>query len=461
MQEPLIVILAAGLGTRMKSRRAKVLHEAGGLPLIEHVVRTALELAPPARVFVVTGCQAEQVERAVGGYGVGFIHQAEQKGTGHALLVARERLAPLGGPVLVLYGDCPLLSSATLRRLLERQRASGRAAVVLTARLEDPAGYGRVLRDEQGLLEAIVEEKAATPEQRAVREINSGIYCFHPERLWPLLDRLRPDNPAREYYLTDLVALLRRDGCPVEPLLLEDPHEVLGVNTRVELAEADRACRRRKARELMLAGVTIRLPETVVIDAAVSVGADTVIEPFVQILGRSAIGEECFIGAGAILRDARLGDRVQVRPYTLIEEARLEDASRAGPFARLRPASRLEAGAQVGNFVELKNTRLGAGSKANHLAYLGDADIGAGTNIGAGTITCNYDGERKHPTRIGDRVFVGSNATLVAPLELASDCYIGAGSVITEPVPSEALALGRARQVLKEGWVPKRRAPKP
>ncbi len=461
MQEPLIVILAAGLGTRMKSRRAKVLHEAGGLPLIEHVVRTALELAPPERIFVVTGCQAEQVEQAVRGYGVGFVHQAEQKGTGHALLVARERLARLGGPVLVLYGDCPLLSAATLRRVDERQRAGGAAAVVLTAELEDPTGYGRVLRDQQGFIEAIVEQKAATPEQQAVREINSGIYCFHPEALWPLLDRLRPDNPAREYYLTDVFALLRRAGQAVEALRLEDPLEVLGVNTRVELAEADRLCRRRKARELMLAGVTIRLPETVVIDAAVSVGADTVIEPFVQILGRSVIGEECVIGAGAILRDALLGDRVQVRPYTLIEDARLEDGSRAGPFARLRPASRLEAGAQVGNFVELKNARLGAGSKANHLAYLGDADIGAGTNIGAGTITCNYDGERKHPTRIGDRVFVGSNATLVAPLELAPDCYIAAGSVITEPVPAEALALGRARQVLKEGWVRKRRAAKP
>ncbi len=461
METPVsIVILAAGLGTRMKSRQAKVLHQAGGRPLIEHVVRTALELAPAERIFVVVGSQAERVREAVRPFAVGCIEQAEQKGTAHALLVGRERLEPLGGLLVVLYGDCPLLSAATLRELIERQRRSEAAATVLTAILEDPTGYGRVLRDEGGGVRAIVEQKAATAEQLAVREINSGIYCFRSHLLWQHLGAIRPENPAREYYLTDIVEIFRREGHAVEPFRLEDPTEVLGVNTRLDLAEVDRVCRRRKVRALMLAGVTIRLPETVTVDADVEIGADSILEPFVQILGRTRIGEDCCIGAGSILRDSELGNRVAVRPFSLVEESTLADDTRVGPFARLRPGTRLQAGAQVGNFVELKKARLGKGSKANHLAYLGDADIGAGVNIGAGTITCNYDGERKHPTRIADGVFVGSHATLVAPLELGEGCYVGAGSVITEPVPAEALGLGRARQVVKEGWARRRREAK-
>ena len=461
MQPPVsAVILAAGLGTRMKSRRAKVLHEAGGLPLVEHVVRVVRQILPPEKIFVVVGCQAEQVRAALQPYAVRFVHQPEQKGTAHALLCARHDLEPLGGLLAVLYGDCPLLSAATLRRLIEAQRQSRAAATVITTFVEDPSGYGRIVRDSAGRLEAIIEEKAASPEHLALREINSGIYCFASELLWPRLAAVRPDNPAAEYYLTDVVALLRRDGHAIETLRVDDPAEVLGVNTRVELAEADRILRRRKARELMLEGVTILLPETVRLDCDVRVAPDTVIEPFVALLGRSTIGRDCRIGAGSILRDVEIGDRVEVRPYTVAEQARLENDTRVGPFARLRPGAHLASGAHVGNFVEMKNARLGPRSKANHLAYLGDAEIGADSNIGAGTITCNYDGERKHRTRIGDRVFVGSNATLVAPLELADDCYVGAGSVITDPVPSEALALGRARQVIKEGWVRKRRAPK-
>jgi len=459
MQAPVhVVILAAGLGTRMKSRRAKVLHEAGGLPLIQHVVRTALAVAPPERIFVVVGCQADQVRAAVERHGVAFVPQPEPKGTAHALLVGREQLEPLGGLLTVLYGDCPLLTPATLLRLIAEQQASDAAATVITTRLEDPSGYGRVIRDEHGAILAIVEQKAAGPAELAVNEINSGIYCFRSELLWRYLPEIRPDNPAGEYYLTDLVAILRREGHKVRALLLEDSTEVLGVNTRIDLAAADALLRARKTRELMLEGVTIRRPETVTVDCDVLIGPDSLIEPFVQILGRSVIGRDCHIGTGSILKDATLGERVDVRPYTLIEQARLEDDSRAGPFARIRPGTHLGLGVHVGNFVELKNARLGPRSKANHLAYLGDAEIGADCNIGAGTITCNYDGERKHRTRIGDRVFVGSNATLVAPIELADDCYVGAGSVITEPVPPEALALGRARQVNKEGWVRKRRA---
>ncbi|MCS7313861.1 MAG: bifunctional UDP-N-acetylglucosamine diphosphorylase/glucosamine-1-phosphate N-acetyltransferase GlmU [Bryobacterales bacterium] len=454
------VILAAGLGTRMKSRRAKVLHEAGGLPLVEHVVRAVRQILPPQRIFVVVGCQADRVKAALERHGVGFVHQEQQRGTAHALLCGRSELEPLGGLLLVLYGDCPLLCADTLRRLIAAQAGSRAAATVLTTFLEDPSGYGRVVRDAEGRLQAIVEQKSARPEELAIREINSGIYCFASELLWPRLEAIRPDNPAAEYYLTDVVALLRRDGYLIETLRADDPTEVLGVNTRLELAEADRILRQRKARELMSEGVTILLPETVRLDCDVLVGADTLIEPFVAILGRSKIGRDCRIGAGSILRDVEAGERVEIRPYTVAEGSLLEDDARVGPFARLRPGTRLGAGAQVGNFVEMKNARLGRGSKANHLAYLGDAAIGENCNIGAGTITCNYDGERKHPTRIGDRVFVGSNATLVAPIELADDCYVGAGSVITDPVPPEALALGRARQVIKDGWVRRRRAAK-
>jgi bifunctional UDP-N-acetylglucosamine pyrophosphorylase/glucosamine-1-phosphate N-acetyltransferase len=462
MQTPVtILILAAGLGTRMKSRKAKVLHRVGGLPLIEHVVRTALEVAPPEDVFVAVGCQAEQVQAAVQDRGVGFILQAEQRGTGHAVMVCRERLAGRPGLLLVLYGDCPLLEAATLRELIARQTEAAAAATVITTTLEDPTGYGRVLRDEHGFVRAVVEQKAATPEQLALREINSGIYCFRGELLWEHLEKIRPENPAREYYLTDIVEILRSAGRLVQAFHLTESSQVLGINTRVELAAVDRLFRERKVRELMLEGVTVEKPETVTVDAGVSVGGDTVIEPFAQLLGGTSVGEDCRIGAGAILRDSQLADGVEVGPYTIIQGSCLERGARVGPYARLRMGAHLEAGAQVGNFVELKKTRLGARSKSMHLAYLGDAEIGAGVNIGAGTITCNYDGERKHRTGIADGAFVGSNATLVAPVEIGAGSYIAAGSTITDAVPPDALALGRARQVNKEGWAKKRREKKP
>lgn len=459
METPItIVIPAAGLGTRMKSRKAKVLHQAGGMPLIEHVVETALELAPPERVFVVVGRQAEQVQAAVRNRGVGFILQAEQKGTGHALMVCQERLSGQRGLVAVLYGDCPLLAVATLRELIARQAGSQAAATVLTTLLEDPTGYGRVLRDQDGHVRAIVEQKAATPDQLEVREINSGIYCFRSELLWKHLGQIQPNNPAREYYLTDIVEIFRRAGHLVEPFLLSDPSEVLGINTRAELAQVDRICRDRKIQELMLSGVTVEKPETVTVDRPVRVGMDSVIEPFAQVLGHSVVGEECRIGACSIVRDSELADGVEVGPFTIIHSSRIESGAHIGPYARLRMNTHVEAGARVGNFVELKKTRLGAGAKSMHLAYLGDAVIGERANIGAGTITCNYDGVQKHQTRIGEEAFIGSNATLVAPLEVGAGSYVGAGSVVTDPVPPGALALGRARQLNKEGWATKRRA---
>jgi bifunctional UDP-N-acetylglucosamine pyrophosphorylase / glucosamine-1-phosphate N-acetyltransferase len=452
-----VVILAAGLGTRMKSRKAKVLHQAGGKALIEHVVNTALELAPPERIFVVVGHQGEQVRRSIGTPGIGFIEQTEQKGTGHALLAGRDLLAPLSGYLVVIYGDGPLLRSQTLSRLLVQAESSQAAGVLLTALMEDPSGYGRILRDIHGHVAAIVEQKAATPEQLGIREANMGIYCYRAELFWKYIGEMRPNNPAQEYYLTDMVEILNRHHHVIEGVQIEDPREALGINNRIELAEADRLLRERKARELMLAGVTIEKPESVSIDAEVCIGMDTVIEPFARILGKTRIGENCRIGTCAIIQDSELGEDVEVGPFTFVASSRVGRAARVGPFARLRPGNRVEQEAHIGNFVELKNTVLGAKAKANHLAYLGDSEIGPATNVGAGTITCNYDGVHKHRTRIGEQAFIGSNSTLVAPIEIGDGAYIAAGSVITEPVAPNALALGRARQVLKEDWARKRR----
>jgi bifunctional UDP-N-acetylglucosamine pyrophosphorylase/glucosamine-1-phosphate N-acetyltransferase len=451
-----VVILAAGLGTRMRSKRAKVLHRAGGLALVEQVVAAARTLAPYGRIVVVTGYQAEVVEELLRPLGVGFARQDGQKGTGHALASCRE-VAPHDGLLTVLYGDTPLLTAATLERLRDAQTDSDAAATLITTTLEDPTGYGRILRNEKGDVTAIVEEKAATAEQKKIKLINSGIYCFHAELLWKHIGELVPNPASGELYLTDMAEILARHGHRVRPLHVDDATELLGINTRVELAAADRILRGRKNEELMLAGVTIERPETVTIDARVQAGMDTIIEPFARLLGATSIGGDCRIGAGAILENAILGDGVVVAPYTLISASRVDGAAQVGPFARLRMDAHVGRDARVGNFVELKKTNLGAGAKSQHLAYLGDSEIGAGTNIGAGTITCNYDGEKKHRTTIGARAFVGSNSTLVAPVEIGEGSYIGAGSVITDAVPAEALALGRARQVVKAGWKKKKK----
>ena len=455
-----VVILAAGLGTRMKSRKAKVLHCAGGKSLVQHVVDTAVTFTPPERIFVVVGHQAEEVRGAVATPGVQFIEQQEQKGTGHAVMAGRDQLAGLDGYLMVLYGDCPLLRSKTLQRLIASQAAGSAAATLLTADMDDPTGYGRVLHDARGGVAEIVEQKAATPEQLAIREANMGIYCFRADLFWQYVGELRTDNPAHEYYLTDMAAILNRAGYSVEPMRIDDAREALGINDRLQLAEVDRLLRERKLREIMLAGVTIEKPETVTIDADVEIGVDTVIEPFAQILGRTRIGENCRIGTAAIVVDSELADDVDIGPFTLVNASRLDRGVHAGPFARLRMDNHVEAGAHVGNFVELKKTHMGAGAKANHLAYLGDSQIGAHSNIGAGTIFCNYDGVRKHLTKIGDGAFVGSNSTLVAPVEVGDGAFVGAGSVITKPVPQDALAIGRAHQAVKEGWAKRRRARK-
>jgi bifunctional UDP-N-acetylglucosamine pyrophosphorylase/glucosamine-1-phosphate N-acetyltransferase len=388
--------------------------------------------------------------------GVGFARQQEQKGTGHALASCRDAV-PHDGLLTILYGDTPLLTAATLERLRDTQTNSGAAATLITTELEDPTGYGRILLNEAGDVVQIVEEKAATPEQRKIKLINSGIYCFRSELLWKHIGELKPNPASGELYLTDMAEILAQHGHRVRPMHVEDATELLGINTRVELAAADRILRHRKNEELMLAGVTIERPETVTIDARVTAGIDTIVEPFAQLLGATKIGEDCHIGAGAILENAILGDRVRVLPYTLISDSRVDNEAQVGPFARLRMDAHVGRDARVGNFVELKKTHLGDGAKSQHLAYLGDSEIGERTNIGAGTITCNYDGEKKHRTTIGARVFVGSNSTLVAPVELAEGSYIAAGSVITHAVPSGALALGRSRQVVKPGWTKKKK----
>ena len=451
-----VVILAAGLGTRMKSKMAKVLHRAGGMTLIEQVVETAAAIAAADRTVVVLGHQAARVQEVTAHTGVSYAVQTEQKGTGHAVMCCRDSV-PENGLLVVLYGDAPLISAATLRELIRRQEASNTAATVLTTMLDDPSGYGRVIRDAEGNVAAIVEEKAATPEQAKVREINSGIYCFDAALLWKHIDEIGTDNPAKEYYLTDIVEIFRRAGHKVAPMQLASPEEVLGINTRVELAEVDRLFRARTVNRLMLEGVTIERPETVTIDAQVRIGCDTVIEPFTRILGSTVIGEDCRIGAHSIIESSRLADGVEVGAYTIIGTSVVETGAIIGPFARLRLDNHVGAGAHIGNFVELKKTRIGPGAKANHLAYLGDSTIGAKVNIGAGTITCNYDGKKKHQTQIGDGAFVGSNSTLVAPVVVGAGSYIGAASVITKTVPEGALAIGRGHQVNKDGWVKRKK----
>jgi bifunctional UDP-N-acetylglucosamine pyrophosphorylase/glucosamine-1-phosphate N-acetyltransferase len=450
-----VVILAAGLGTRMKSKKAKVLHEAGGDTLLNHIIRAALHVAPAEQIIAVVGHQAEQVRASVTEEGIRFAEQKEQKGTGHAVLCARPAAEKDSGQLLILNGDGPLLRPETLLRLVADEQAPGGA--IVTTETADPTGYGRIVRDANGLVAAIVEQKSANAEQLKIREINPGLYCFHAKLFWKHIDEVTPNNAAKEYYLTDMIEILTRHGHPVAPVLVADESELLGINTRVELAFADKVLRARKARELMLDGVTIENPESVTIDVQVSVAADSVIEANVQLRGRTRIGTGCRIGTGSVLRSCEIGDEVTVLPYVVAEASTIRARAFVGPFARLRMNAEAEEGSHIGNFVELKKTKLGKGSKASHLTYLGDATIGAGANIGAGTITCNYDGQKKHQTVIEDGAFVGSNSTLVAPVTIGSGAYTAAGSTITKSVEADALAIGRARQEVKPKWAKMRR----
>jgi len=450
-----IVILAAGKGTRLKSSLAKVLHRAGGRTLVEHIVR-ACESLKPRETVVVVGHQAEQVAAVVEPLDAVTVMQQPQNGTGHAMEVAKRALGRAKFAI-VLPGDAPLVRTETLKALVAAHRNGNAAATVLSAVFADPSGYGRVMRKTETAVSAIVEESQLTDEQREINEINSAIYCFTLEKLWPALAQVKPNNKHRELYLTDAIAALNAKGETVLAQVAADSREVLGCNTRADLAEVDRVFRERKRNALMDDGVTIQLPETVLIDPDVIAGEDTVIEPGVQLLGRTKIGARCIIRTGSVLTDAILGDDVTVEPHCVVAQSRLDDRVIIGPFARLRPDNHLKAGARIGNFVELKKSTIGEGSKAMHLSYLGDAKIGTKSNIGAGTITCNYDGFHKYPTSVGNKVFIGSDTALVAPVRVGDGAYIAAGSTITENVPSDGLGIARGRQVNKPGWAAKKR----
>lgn len=451
-----IAILAAGKGTRLKSKDPKVLHRIGGLPLLEHVIQAAIKVSAPADVFAIVGHEEEKVRAAVKHTGVRFISQPEQRGTGHALICSREALRGYDD-VVVLSGDVPLIRPQTIQRLLDFHRSKGAAMTILTTQPADPAGYGRIVRKSGDVVAAIVEQKALNPKQQTIKEINSGIYAFSAPELFSRLDRLTTNNAHREFYLTDMASLLTKDKKKVLAFRSADPHEVLGVNTRAELAQLDAQVRRSKALDLMSEGATIFYPETCVIDSGVSVGADTIIEPFVQLLGKTRIGEGTRVASYSVITDSEIGANVTIRPGCVITEATIAEGAVLGPYAHVRPGSEIGENAHVGNFVETKKTRLGKGSKANHLTYLGDAVIGENVNVGAGTITCNYDGVNKHQTVIEDGVFVGSDSTLVAPVRIGKGAYVGAASTVTDDVPADALVIGRARQEIKEGWAKSRR----
>ena len=456
---PLAVVLAAGKGTRMKSALPKVLHEAAGQPLLGWVL-AAVRAAGCERIVVVVGHGAEQVRAAFAGEDLTWLVQAEQRGTGHALLQAEPALDPkaaAAATLLVVSGDVPLVRAETLRRLLAAPTGWGAMAV---AELDDPGGLGRVLRSPRGDLARIVEAADANPQERAIRLTNAGIYVLPAPDIFGYLRALRPHNAQQELYLTDALTAAAQDGREVRLEPLADPSEGMGVNDRDELARVHRALLDRHSRALMAAGVTIYDPGTVTIEPSVAVGADTVVHAGAALLGGTSIGARCAIHPGARLRDTRVDDDVVIEAYTVAESAEIDTGCRVGPFARLRPGTRLHAGARVGNFVEIKNSELGPGAKANHLAYVGDASVGAGANLGAGVVTCNYDGERKHRTEIGDGAFVGSDTMLVAPVRLGKRATTAAGSVINLDVPDGALAVGRAKQRNLPGWADRKRPKK-
>jgi bifunctional UDP-N-acetylglucosamine pyrophosphorylase / glucosamine-1-phosphate N-acetyltransferase len=457
---PDVMILAAGLGTRMKSRRAKVLHEVAGLPLVAHVLRAAFKLAPGA-IFTVVGHQAEEVERAVRDEAtrltergaahpdLQFVLQTEQRGTGHAVMVAREQLKGRQGSLIVLAGDGPMIKAETLGRLAEAHKQEGNAATVLTVEMNDPTGYGRIIRDDSGGFARIVEQKDGSSDDLAVREVCVSIYCFDVAALLEALDHLRTDNAQGEYYLTDVPAVMLDQGKHVGVLCHTDPEEVLGINTRVELAELDGKLRAAKLREFMLAGVTIVDPATTYIHQDVEIGQDTIIHPQVIIEGASRIGANCTIHSWTRLRNVTVEDDVTIRNSTVIEDSIIHRRATVGPFARLRMHAEIGEKAAIGNFVEVKKSKIGTGTKASHLTYLGDATLGDDVNIGAGTVTCNYDGVRKHETIIEDGVRIGSDTMLVAPVRVGRGSKTGAGAVVTKDVPPDSLAVGVPATVKK------------
>jgi bifunctional UDP-N-acetylglucosamine pyrophosphorylase/glucosamine-1-phosphate N-acetyltransferase len=451
-----IVVLAAGKGTRMKSALPKVLHRVAGTPMVEWVLAAASALNPRTTTMVI-GHEADALKGALQGRtDITFVVQEPQRGTAHALLMAEPALGGQTGTVVLLYGDVPLLSAETLRLLRDRHTTTRASATVLTAIVARPHGYGRIVRSGEQIAH-IVEERDASSAEREIREINSGIYAFALDGLFDAVRAIQPQNAQGEYYLTDLVAIFRQRGLRVETVTVSNVDEIRGINSRSELAEVSRIVRQRKNDELMAAGVTIEDPATTYVDAAVHVGADTIVHPSVSLEGRTIIGEGCEIHSGVRIVDSTIGDRVTIFNHCLITAATIGNHARIGPFAHLRTEADVRENARVGNFVELKKTVLGAGSKSMHLAYLGDATIGANVNIGAGTITCNYDGATKNATIIEDGAFIGSDSQLVAPVTIGAGAYVGSGTTVREDVPAGSLAVSAGRQRNIEGWAGKRK----
>ena len=453
-----IAILAAGKGTRLKSKHPKVLHEVGGKPLLAHVIAAAIKVVPANDVYAIIGHEADRVRNVVAASGIGFVHQSEQRGTGHALMVAREALASYD-LVIVLSGDAPLITPQTIEKLRDFHTSKKAAMTLLTARLENPTGYGRVIRKKAGSddVQAIVEQRNLSPAQQKVHEINAGFYAFDAGLLFSHIDKLSTDNHHGEFYLTDMAAILGKARQRVVAVEASNSYEVLGGNTRAELSDIDQHMRMAKCRQLMAEGVTILYPQTCVIDSDVEIGADTVIEPFVQLRGSTRIGSDARIGSYSVVISCEIGDSVLLQTGCVLEHSAVKARVSLGPYSHLRPGCEICEDAHIGNFVEMKKTRLGRGSKANHLTYLGDTEVGERVNVGAGTITCNYDGVNKHKTIIEDGVFVGSDSILVAPVRIGKGAYVAAATTITEDVPPDSLALGRARQIVKEGWAREKR----
>ena len=462
---PIGLVLAAGLGKRMRSDLLKVLHPVGGRPMVVRVL-AALRDAGLGRAVVVSGHQADALRSTVAVWAAAvdpmevlWAHQAEQRGTGHAVAQGLAAV-PRAGSVLVMAGDAPLVEPGELRSLWAQHAASGAAATLLTARLADPTGYGRILRDDAGRARAIVEERDASPEQRRIDEVFTLVACFDAAPLHGALARCAPANAQAEVYLTDVIALFAADGLPVDTRIAADADAVLGINDRRALARAEARLRARTLERLMDVGVTVLDPQTTYVDDDCTLEADTVLHPLTVVQGGCRVGPRCVLGPGAHLRASVLAADVRVW-HSVVEGSRVGEGCRIGPFSHLRPGTELGAAVEVGNFAELKNARLGAGSKQHHHSYLGDAELGERVNVGAGVITVNYDGARKHRTRVGDGAFLGCNANLVAPLDVGAEAFIAAGSTLTDAVPSGALGIARARQVNKPGWMARRRAGPP
>lgn len=457
MKEIAAVILAAGKGTRMNSDLVKVLHPLLGLPMLSYSIHLSLNGIKAEKTIAVVGYQADRIKATFRDPRIHFALQEEQLGTAHAVLQAAPYLQDFTGTVLILCGDVPLVKRETIQAFVDAFHEKGTALSVLTTIAENPFGYGRILRDPEGWLEKIVEEKDATDEERLIREINTGIYCVRAPVLFEELQQIGKENAQGEYYLTDLVEILRKKAWRCSAHVVADPVEVMGINTRIDLAAALAVLRQEKLEALMFSGVTVIDPRTTYVEGTVEVGKDTVLHPNCTLLGKTKIGERCTIESNVIISDSVIGDQVTIRPHCVITESRVEEGVSIGPFAHLRPLSEVRAKAKIGNFVEVKKSVIGKGSKANHLSYVGDSIVGEGVNIGAGTITCNYDGVEKHQTIIGDRVFVGSNVELVAPVKVGKDAVIGAGTTVTKDVPDGALATSRTRQKNIEGWGAKMR----